>query len=221
MATFAKLSQPVAPAEVFVAPATLDAVAARDAVKRAVKEGFLKPSDIDLVELPDPPLLYVPFWRVGTAFQKDGVIMVCARSDVPYEPKLPTLAGEWVGPRPIDVATNDLVPLDAETARDALAKGEVVDADIDKARAEAIANGVAAQSAIASSNVQAPLASSFCLYPLYYAPYRYSGESRRHAGEELFVIVSGRTGEVVADKHPSAVRAMATKLRKLLSFDRR
>ena len=65
------------------------------------------------------------------------------------------------------------------------------------------------------------LAGTFVLYPLYYAPYRYSGESRRHEGEELFVAVSGRTGEVVAARHPSAVRAMATKLRKLLSFDRR
>lgn len=65
------------------------------------------------------------------------------------------------------------------------------------------------------------LASTFLLYPLYYAPYHYSGESRRHAGEELFVAVSGRTGEVAFAKHPSAVRALATKLRKLLSFDRR
>ena len=64
-------------------------------------------------------------------------------------------------------------------------------------------------------------ANAFCLYPLYYARYRYEGEARRRSGEEFFVAVSGRTGEVVAGKHPSAVRAMATKLRKLLSFDRR
>ena len=38
---------------------------------------------------------------------------------------------------------------------------------------------------------------------------------------ELFVAVSARTGEVAFAKHPSAVRAMATKLRKFLSFDRR
>lgn len=218
MATFPKLAQPVTPTDVFVAPATLDAARGREAVQHAVKDGILKPSDIDSVELTAPALLYVPFWRVGGSFQRDGFVMVCARSDVPYEAKLPSLVADLSGVKPLEIGTNELVPFNASSAREALEAGEVVDADIDKARAEAIVNGMLLS---AVSPEPRGFAGTFCLYPLYYAPYRYSGESRRHAGEELFVAVSGRTGEVVAAKHPSAVRAMATKLRKLLSFDRR
>jgi hypothetical protein len=219
--TFPKLSQPVTPAEVFVAPATFDAAHGRAAVEHAVKHGLTKPADIDSVDLAEPALLYVPFWRVGSAFQKDGLVMVCARSDVPYEAKPPSLLVsplDLSGAKAIDIGTNELVPVDASSARDALAAGEVVDADIDKARAEALMNGMLLSAVGAEPR---SLASTFVLYPLYYAPYRYSGESRRHAGEELFVAVSGRTGEVAFAKHPSPVRALATKLRKLLSFDRR
>lgn len=218
MATFPKLPQPVMPDEVFVAPATFDAAHGRAAVQRAVKDGILKPSDIESVELTEPVLLYVPFWRVGGAFQKDGFVMVCARKDVPYEARVPSLVTELSGVKALDIGTNELVPSNAGAAREALAAGEVVDADIDKARAEAIVNGMRLSPVSADPK---SLAGTFLLYPFYYAPYRYSGESRRHSGEELFVAVSGRTGEVAFAKHPSAVRAMATKLRKLLSFDRR
>lgn len=62
---------------------------------------------------------------------------------------------------------------------------------------------------------------TFCLYPLFRARYRYDGEARRHPGEECLVAVSARTDKIVMSKHASAVRAGLTKLRKLLSFDRR
>lgn len=247
MPTFPALAQPVLPAEVFVAPATLEAGQGREAVQRAVKEGILKPSDIDGAELADPVLLYVPFWRVavtvdgfhiglttatarsgrsipiptGGARHKDGVVMICARTLVPYEPKLPSFFGKIAGAPPLELGLNELVPVPG-----ALAAGEIVDADVDQARAEAIASSMLLRAVSPSSALYAKYepkihASTFCLYPLYYARYRYEGEARRHAGEEFFVAVSGRTGEVVAAKHPSAVRAVTTKLRKLLSFDRR
>ena len=250
MAMFPKLPQPVVPAEVFVAPATLDAARGREAVQRAVKDGILKPSDIGGADLGDPALIYVPFWRVavtvdgfhigissmtsgqnrtipiptGGARHKDGVVMVCARTIVPYEAKLPSFFGKIAGAPPLEIGTNELVP--AVNAADALAAGEVVDADVDKARGEAIASGMLVRAVSPSNAIYAKYdpkihASTFCLYPLYYARYRYEGEARRHAGEEFFVAVSGRTGEIVAAKHPSAVRAVASKLRKLLSFDRR
>lgn len=250
MATFPKLPQAITPSEVFVVPATLDASRGAAAVQRAVKDGILKPSDIDMADLAEPALLYVPFWRIavtvdgfhiglssmqgqngrtipvptGGARHKDGVVMVCARTVVPYEAKLPSFFGKMAGAPPLEVGTNELVV--PANAQDALAAGEVVDADIDKARAEAIASGMLLRAVSPTHAIYAKYepkihASTFCLYPLYYARYRYEGEARRHAGEEFFVAVSGRTGEIVADKHPSAVRAMATKLRKLLSFDRR
>jgi hypothetical protein len=250
MPTFPKLPQPVVPAEIFVAPATLDAARGRDAVQRAVKDGILKPSDIAGAELADPALLYVPFWRVavtvdgfhigissmssgqnrsipiptGGARHKDGVVMICARTIVPYEAKLPSFFGKMAGAPPLEIGTNELVP--AVNAADALASGEVVDADIDKARGEAIASGMLVRAVSPSNAIYAKYepkihASTFCLYPIYYARYRYEGEARRHAGEEFFVAVSGRSGDVIAAKHPSAMRAVASKLRKLLSFDRR
>jgi hypothetical protein len=249
MATFPKVPQPVVPPEVFVVPATLDAVRGNEAVQRAVKGGLLKPSDIAGADLGTPSLLYVPFWRVavtvdgfhiglstvqsgssgrtipiptGGARHKDGIVMVCARTVVPYEAKLPSFFGKIAGAPPLEVGMNELVP--APNAAAALAAGEVVDADIDRARAESIASGMLLRAispthAIYSKYEPKIHASTFCLYPLYYARYRYEGEARRHAGEEFFVAVSGRTGEIVAAKDPSAVRAMATKLRKLLSFD--
>lgn len=250
MATFPKLPQPVVPGEIFVVPATLDAVRGQEAVARAVKDGILRPSDIDGAELGEPALLYVPFWRVavtvdgfhlglstmqsssgrtipiptGGARHKDGIVMLCARTVVPYEAKLPSFFGKIAGTPPLEVGMNELVP--AANARDALAAGEVVDADIDQARAESMASGMLLRAispthAIYSKYEPKIHASTFCLYPIYYAPYRYEGEARSRAGEDFFVAVSGRSGEIVAAKHPSPVRAMANKLRKLLSFDRR
>jgi hypothetical protein len=250
MPVFPKLAHPVVPAEIFVAPATLDAARGREAVQRAVKDGILKPSDIEGAELGDPELLYVPFWRVavtvdgfhlglstatgpsgrtipiptGGARHKDGVVMICARSIFPYEPKLPSFFGKIAGAPPLEIGTNELVP--APNAQDVLTSGEIVHADVDKARAEAIASGMLLRAVSPSHVIYAKYepkidSSTFCFYPLYYARYRYEGEARRHAGEEYFVAVSGRTSEVVAAKHPSAVRAVATKLRKFLSFDRR
>ncbi len=57
MATFPKLPQPVTPAEILVAPATLDLARGVDAITHAVKDGVLKPSDIDGVALVEPALL--------------------------------------------------------------------------------------------------------------------------------------------------------------------
>ncbi|MDB4933440.1 MAG: hypothetical protein JWP87_412 [Labilithrix sp.] len=248
--TFPKLPQPVLPSDAFVAPATLDASRGNEAVARAVKAGILKPSDIEGAELGEAALLYVPFWRVavtvdgfhiglssmqgrsgrsipiptGGARHKDGIVMVCARTIVPYEPKLPSFFGKIAGAPALEIGTDELIAL--ENAGDVLEAGEVVDADVDKARAEAIASGMLLRAVSPTHAIYAKYepkihASTFCFYPLYYARYRYEGEARRHAGEEYFVAVSARTGEVVAAKHPSAVRAMTNKLRKLLSFDRR
>jgi hypothetical protein len=249
MATFPKLPQPVVPPEVFVVPATLDAARGNAAVRRAVQDGILKPSDIADAELAEPALVYVPFWRVevtvdgfhiglssvqsgrsgrtipiptGGARHKDGIVMICARTVVAYEPKLTSFFGQIAGPAALEVGVNELVA--ASNAGEALALGEVVDADVDQARAGSIASGmllraVSPTHAIYSKYEPKIHASTFCLFPLYYARYRYEGEARRRSGEEFFVAVSGKTGEIVAAKHPSAVRAMATKLRKLLSFD--
>jgi hypothetical protein len=251
MSTFPKLPQPVAPAEAFVVVSTLDAKQGSEAVQRCVRDGLLKPSDIAGADLEEPKLLWVPFWRIavsvdgfhiglssvqsgrtgrtipiptGGARHKDGIVMISARTIFPYEAKLPSFFGRIGGTPPLEVGTNELTT--AANARDALASGEVVDADVDEVRARTIASqmllrAVSPTNAIYAKYEPNVTACTFCLYPVYYARYRYEGEARRHAGEDFFVAVSGKTGEAIAAKHPSAMRAVATKLRKLLSFDRR
>lgn len=250
MAMFPKLPQPVVPAEVFVAPAVLDAARGRAAVETAVTEGFLRPFDSKhAASLDAPALLYVPFWRVevsvdgfhiglstvssgrrtlplptGGARHKDGIVMIAARTLFPYEPKLPSFFGKLSGVAPLEIGANELVP--RSTAEPTLAQGEVLDADVEKERAEKIASGMLLRAvnptnAIYASYTPQVRSSAFCLYPVYYARYRYEGEARRHAGEDFFVAVSARTGDVVSAKHPSAVRAVAAKVRRLFSLDRR
>lgn len=160
----------------------------------------------------------------GGARHKDAVVSICARTVVPYEPKLPSFFGPISGTPPLAIETNDLTAL--ANAEHELAAGEVVDADVDEARAEALASAmliraVSPRSAIYAKYEPRISSTTFCLFPIYWARYRYDGEARRHPGEEFFVAISARTGDVVMEKHPSAVRAGLTKLRKFLSFDRR
>jgi hypothetical protein len=249
MPTFPKLDKPVVVSDAFVAPAVLDLAQGRAAVQAAVTDGFLKPFDIERADVEPAMLLYVPFWRVdvsvdgfhigigsmstssgksipiptGGARHRHGEVMVCARTIVPYELRLPS----WfrVGSASaLEVGVNEIVPLDR--AREALEAGEVVDADVTRDQGERTATGLLVRAVSPTNAIYQKYdpqirSTTFVLYPLYYARYRYEGEARRHAGEQFFILVSGRTGAVVNAKHPSAVRAVAAKVRRFLSFDRR
>jgi hypothetical protein len=245
-ATFPELENPVTvpPNETFYVEAALDLAKGCDAVRHAVRDGFLRPFDIASAEIGDVRPLWVPFWRMavsidglyvklsdafplptGVARHKEMVLMICARTSFPYEPKLPSLFGRVSGPAPLRVERNEMVAapeLEMLTANDA----EVVEADVDRARAISIAGEMMLRMmspthAIYTRYEPHIQSAEFCLYPLYYARYRYSGEARRQADEDLFVAVSGKTGEVVAAKYPSAARSAAAKLRRFLSFDYR
>lgn len=251
-AIFGKLARPVEPPpERYVAPALLDAVQGKSAVERAVRDSVFRPADIGDTKLEDPALVYAPFWRLtvevsgfhlglslvgingrtipiprGGANHRDAVIMISARSLVPYEPKLPSWLDNVGRTPPLEVAPNEVLPFAAEAAQEAIAKGELVEADVPKEQAEKLACGMLLRSIDARNAIYAKYtpelrAAALVHYPLYYARYRYNGEARRHAEEDLFVAVSGRTGAVVSAKFPSAPRAVAAKIRRLLSFDRR
>ena len=251
---FPKLEHPVAVplADTFVAPALLDQEKGRAAIGHAVRDGFLRPFDIARAEIEEPLPLWVPFWRVavsvdgfhltvssvnvgkdgrpvpipsGGARYKDAFVMMCARTAFPYEPKMSSLFGRVSGALPLEVGTDELT---SPAVPEMLAENGavVLDADVDRARAESAAmglllHGVSPTHAIYETFEPKIEGASFCLYPIYFARYAYEGEARRHPGESLFVAVSGRTGQVVAAKHPSAVRSVAAKVRRLLSFDRR
>lgn len=159
----------------------------------------------------------------GGARHKDAVVMVSARTIFPYEPKLAAwLGGSLDGVAPLEIGTGELAPREQVPATE-LGVGEELAPDVPKADAEAAAarmvvRAVHPQSALYAKYEPQIRSALFCLYPVYYARYAYEGAARRHPGEEFFVAVSGRTGKPVSAHHPSAVRAAAAKLRKLISF---
>ena len=253
--TFPKLESPViaAASQTYYVPARLDMQQGREAVEHAIKGSVLRPFDIaSNTEIEPVVPLWVPFWRFDVALEgfyfdvsnvsvgskgrtvpiptgggryKDAVVMLCARTDFPYAPKLPSLFRRVSGIHPLEVGAKELVAepsLEMLQANDA----EVVHADVTRDRAESIATELLLRE-VSPTHALYPTyeprieGGAFCLYPLYYARYTYSGEARRHPDEHLFVAVSGRTGEVVAATYPSAARSVAAKVRRFLSFDRR
>ncbi|MBL8611108.1 MAG: hypothetical protein JNL38_27445 [Myxococcales bacterium] len=193
-------------------------------------------------------LLWAPFWRVdvsvdgfhfgfagtatvgrsgmrvpiptGGARHKDAVVMVSARKVFPYEAKLPAwLSGTFDGVAPLEVNSGELAPRSDSDLRG----GEIVLPDTAKGDAEAIAAKMVVRAVHPGNALYAKYepqirSSLFCWYPVYHAVYDYDGAARRHQGERFFVTVSARTGKPVSAHHPSAVRAAAAKLRKLISF---
>jgi hypothetical protein len=253
-AIFPKLQKPVvvAASDMFWVPAALDLEKGRAAIEHAVRDSVFRPFDIANTRIDDVRALWVPFWRIsvsvdgfhislstmevgshgrsipvptGGARFRDADVMICGRTIVPYEPKLPSLFGRASGIPPLEIPVNEMVASpDPETLAENGA--ETVDADVDQARAEGIAMGMLLREVSPTHAIYAKYepkirAVGLCLYPLYYARYTYNGEARRHPGEELFIAVSGKTGQVVAARYPSAVRSVAAKVRRLLSFDNR
>lgn len=253
--TFPKLESPVAVAasQTYYVPAALDMEQGRAAVEHAIKHSALRPFDIaSETRIDEVAPLWVPFWRLVVAAEgfhvdvsnvsvgssgrkvplptsagryKEAVVMVSARSDFPYEPRLPSLFGRVAGIAPLEVGAEELV---ADPAPEMLrANGaEIVEADVSRERAESIVTELLLREVSPTHALYATYEPKieevlFCLYPLYHAHYTYSGEARRHPDEQLFVAVSGKTGEVVVATYPSAARAVAAKIRRFLSFDRR
>lgn len=245
MAAFPNLTNPVVPAEIFVVPASVHETRAREAVERAVRDGWLRPADAgEAAEIDAAELCFVPFWRVsvtvdgfhvglapitgsrggiipiptGGARHRDADVLICARTIVPYEPRLPSFFGQMGGIPALEVALSELVPV--ANAGDALQAGPVVDADVDREKAEKLAallvmRAVRPKHAIYAKYEPEIRSATFCLYPLYYARYRYGGEANPKLAEGFFVTISGRTGALVAAKHPSGARALAGRVRRL------
>lgn len=241
---FPRLEDPVALTvdEVSVVRPTIAIEAGRQAAMRKIHEGILRPFDIVNARVKSAELLFVPFWRVTLALEgalplrrgaadelparakalSPGVV-ICARRAFPYEPRL-AVPGRWSASHPLESPLEQVVGY--ERAADDLARGEIVEPDLDRSHAEGIATGVLFR-AWRFASMFAPTweprvtDAKFFLYPMVYAAYSYAGEARREPHEELFVALSGTTGAVVAATYPSAARAVAAKVRRLLSFDRR
>lgn len=169
-----------------------------------------------------PRLLYVPFWRVKLAVAgihlspsartiaianiefpmpvpsfggRAGVLMICARTVVPYTPRLPSFFG---GTDALEVQRSELVPFTNETALPILEQGEIIDADVDRERGQKTAAGtlitmLQRPDAVHSLFQPRIESTTFVLYPLWYSSFGNDGH---------FVMLSARGGNVVSARYP-------------------
>lgn len=165
----------------------------------------------------------------GGARSKDASVVIAARGAFPYEARAqPPILNRWFeGSAPLAIERHDLVSAgaapdfaDAEFARDA----EMVDMDVTRQAAEEDAKRillrtVAPTNAFYSTYKAEVRATQLVYVPVYYVHYEYTGEAKRHAGERCYVVLSAASGNVIACHHPSALRAAAAKVRRILSFD--
>jgi hypothetical protein len=223
------------------APSALSVDQAREVIRQEIGGSFVRPSDIDRANVSEPTLLQIPFWCIeafvdgfhlgigtvrgaggrsrfvptGGARRRGDVVMVSARRDVPYDARLHNFIDGMGSQAALTVELKDLVP----GAPDA---GELLDADVTQKQAERTAtellmNRVGANHALYAKYDRHIDHVAYLFYPMWYASYRYQGEASP-VGESCFVLACARTGRIVACKHPSKLRAVTAKLRRLLSF---
>lgn len=210
--------------ETWIAPATLAHADAETRLRDLLAPHLTHRDDRDdLLAQLAPRLLFVPFWRVKLAVAaahlpatakrsiavanvefpmpapalggRAGVLMVPARSAIPYEPRLPTFFG---GTDALEVDRAALLPATNERARSFLFEGDLVDADVDRRSGER-----AAASAIVDL-LQPPAApvrylfnpriesTLFVLYPLFHVSF----------GDDHFALISARDGSLVSARFP-------------------
>ncbi len=167
------------------------------------------------------------FFPTGGANHKEGVILLQARRHFPYPPTLMELGSLFFASAPSGGLTRKALHINVEEmARWSEAtprEGEIIDPDVTRADAEVeakrrILRAVMPQTALYAKYEPSVSGAALVHYPLFVVPYDYDGHAKRHAGEAYYVTLSGRSGEVVGAQHPSAVKAVARKLRKLISF---
>ncbi len=236
----------------YVVPVAVPMVEAERTARDAILGSVFRPADIRQAILDPMVLVHLPFWRievaadgfhlglafvgrapgtslplpvpVGGARHRDAVMLVVARTLFPYEPSMLASSGSWAGTQfegamgAFQIRLEEMVP----RAKHPLTEGEVIEPDIDRARAEKeakdrILRAVRPMSAIYDSYEPKVKSVAFCHVPLYVMPYHYDGTARRRPGEEYYVAVSGRSGKIVGARHPSAVKATFAKLRKLIT----
>lgn len=105
-----------------------------------------------------------------------------------------------------------------------LATAACVDADVDAPEVEAAVQKLAKNRSkspdtvisVAKCTVQT---TDFLWQLVWWVDYRYSGEAHPGGEGEFFVALSAHDDTVVDELHPSAMRAVTARVRKVLSFD--
>jgi hypothetical protein len=226
-----------------VAPATLDARRADELVADSVRGSIFRPHDIQRASVDPTELVYVPFYRVrvtvdgfhvgltGASVRVGGAVIpipsggsrheaqdvvVCGRREFPFAARL--ARGRFGQASPLAaLRLDELVPA-ASFAFDHAGR---LQANVARARAEddAVrvvrkANEPRSGALFAQYDVR-PKEVDAWLHPIFLASYRYFGAARGPQEEEsCFVALCGRTGGVVAESHPSALRSVVARARK-------
>lgn len=216
------------------------------AEKRIVEEmtdgTFRAPDAKDNARIEEAYALFVPFWRVDMqrsdqalrlgrirvgnvplptqeSTEAKATWMICARTAFPYEMKHPST-----------VFAGDAKPLSVSLA--ALEHGEpdvdggweIIDADVDRARAESIAasslarfssgaHGLFTDSQVATNAIH------FVRYPVWFARYRYRGDAAPDGNDLFYVGISAVDGTPITAEHPSKLRAGAARVRRFFFDD--
>ena len=214
--------------ETFVVRRRIDSAAAFEAARAAIVNGLTRPVDIaEATELDAPLLMWLPVWRVeggaegfsigmprdtstgnlhsGPRRQHTGPLALIARRPLPF-----TLA--------LTVDLGDMLSA-ASAPQDA---GDVIDANVSRSMAEERAKELFKEldEQVLFSRYKAKIQrADFVLFPIFYVGYGYRGAVRKtSATDRHWVVVSGRDARVAGASHPSAVRAIAHRLRRLLTF---
>ena len=151
------------------------------------------------------------------------MLLVTARRNFPYTPTMAEIPGTIVTEngvpkmRPFRIDVDEMVP----RATHPVAGDEVVQPDVTRAMAEQeakdrILRAVQPASALYAKYEPKVRAAAMCNYPLYVTRYGYEGHASVHGGS-FHVVVSGRTGAIVGSRHPSALRSLARKFRRLMT----
>lgn len=244
---FAPLVAPVSPPEQWVLPATLDEPAARDTARSRATRGVTRPSDAEeRVRITSARPMWVPFWRVEVAIDGwvvdhssvpgasttsiDGVstreaVCVCARRGFgsPQSERRDTK----LHAADVKLPPNAIVLRASAHEEDPwLSRAPRVDADIDAPEADAFArwrgkSGVTSHNTVVSSTKVTVARSQFVWALFWWVDYAYAGEAHPSGEGEFFVAFSAHDGAVLAEDHPSKVRAVTARVRHLLSFDAR
>jgi hypothetical protein len=239
------LRNAVLPAERYHVAAELGPTRAEARILAEITDGTFRPGDaIDKAKIEEAFALYVPFWRVDihradtalrfgqvrvgqigvpiphqSSSEAKACWMVCARTAFPYEMKHPST-----------LLPGDAKPLVVSLA--ALAHGEpsthggweILDADVDEAKAKQIATSSLARSSSAAHGLFSESevtvhAMHFVRYPIWFARYRYRGEAAEEGKELFYVGISAVDGLPITADHPSKLRAGAAKVKRFFGLD--
>jgi hypothetical protein len=227
-----------------VAPAVLDRAQAEAIAQERIRGSALRPHDIARAPVEPVGLLYVPFYRVrvavdgfhvgltGASVRLGGAtipipsggsrhehrdVIACGRREFPFTACLAhtRLGGESVVASVRLDQLRDVAQFDfsgTERMQPNVTRQAAEDDAVRVVRSafEPRSGAVFAQYDTRVKDVD------LWLHPLFFTRYRYDGDARRHPAEDCFVAVCGRTGGVVSEHHPSALRSVVARARKLL-----